>query len=76
MGYILLQKGEKEGQYHIIRCGSRSNTDTEKNYSVCELELLGVVFAIQDCKFYLKGCPHFTIQTDHKPLLGILKKKN
>ena len=51
------------------------NTDSNSNeerYSVNELELLGVVWAIEYFKFYLFG-KTFTVLTDHKALLSVLK---
>jgi len=72
LGFALLQRrGES---VHLVQAGSRSITQAEKNYASIELECLGVQWAISQCDFYLKGCPHFTVITDHKPLLGIFNK--
>ena len=45
----------------------------EERYSVNELELLGVLWSIEYFKNYLYGI-HFTVITDHRVLLSILKK--
>ena len=37
-----------------------------------ELELLGVVWALEKCSLYLLGMRNFKVVTDHKPLLSIL----
>ena len=59
----------------LITCGSRFISSAEKNYAVVELELLAIQWAVQKCRLYLAGA-HFTIVTDHQPLLGIMNGKN
>ena len=44
----------------------------EESYSINELELLGVVWAIECSKYYLFG-KNFTVLTDHRALLTVLK---
>ena len=41
----------------------------EENFLLNELELLGVVWAIEHCKYYLYG-KHFTEITDHQALIN------
>ena len=41
-------------------------------YATIELELLAVVWAMMNCKFYLAGLQHFGLVTDHRPLVHIL----
>ena len=43
----------------------------EEKYSVNELELLGIVLAIEHYKYYLYG-KHFTVITDHQALISAL----
>ena len=38
------------------------------------LELLAAVWGITSCAFYLRGIRSFTLRTDHKPLVGLMKK--
>ena len=52
---------------------SRLLNSTEKRYSVNELELLGIVWSIDYFKYHLYG-KNFTVVTDHKALLYILKE--
>ena len=59
----------------LITCGSRFLNDAEKNYAVVELELLAIQWAVQKCRLYLAGS-HFTVVTDHQPLIGIMNGKN
>ena len=51
---------------------SRAMTDAEKKYSQIEREMLAIVFGVEHFHLYLFGS-NFTIVTDHKPLLGIVK---
>ncbi|XP_064085391.1 uncharacterized protein K02A2.6-like [Macrobrachium nipponense] len=56
----------------LVQCGSRFLTDTETRYATIELELLAVTWAIAKCRLYLSGLQHFTLMTDHRPLIPIL----
>ena len=51
---------------------SRFLNSNEKRYSINELELLGVVLAIEYFKYYLFG-KNFTVLTDHRALLSVLE---
>lgn len=73
LGYLLLQ--EENGQKKLVQCGSRFLTPPETRYSVVELEMLAVVWAIKKCHLYLAGLPLFLIQTDHRSLITILNMK-
>ena len=55
--------------------GSHFLSPAEKNYSVLELELLAIQWAVEKCHLYL-AATDFTVITDHQPLLGILNQKN
>ena len=35
---------------------------------------MAIVWAIEKCDYYLRGISHFTVVTDHRPLLGIFTK--
>ena len=56
-----------------IAFASRFLNSTEERYSVKELELLGIVWSIDYFKYYLYG-KTFTVVTDHRALLSILKE--
>ena len=58
----------------LIRCGSRLLTDPKSRWAVTELEALGVFYALDKLHFYLYFAPQFTVQVDHKPLIGIFEK--
>ena len=70
LGFVLQQK--KDDNWTLTQAGSRFLSDTESRYAVIELELLAVTWAIAKCKLFLAGLPHFTLLTDHHPLIPIL----
>ena len=43
-------------------------------YAPIMLELLAAVWGITAYAFYLRGIRSFTLRTDHKPLVGLMKK--
>ena len=73
LGFALLQFDAEE-KLRLVCCGSRSLTSCQRNYATIELEALGIKWAIEKCHYYLRGSGHFTVITDHKPLLGIWEK--
>ena len=48
-------------------------TDTQKRYSNIERELLAMVIVIEKLHHYIFG-RHFTVHTDHSPLVNLFKK--
>ena len=56
-----------------IAYASRFLNSLEEKYSVNELELLGVVWAIKHFKYYLYG-KHFTVITYHQALISALNE--
>ena len=59
--------------WHTVAFASRFLNSNEELYSVNELELLGVVWSVEYFKYYLFGKP-FTIVTDHRALLSVMKE--
>ncbi len=74
LGYALLHRYGHGDRPNIIKCGSRSLTETESKYATIELECLAIQWAMSKCNHYLQGMQSFTVITDHKPLLGIFLK--
>ena len=70
LGFILQQN--TAGTWSLIQAGSRFLADTESCYAVIELEMLTICWAVSKCKLFLTGLQHFTIITDHNPLIPIL----
>ena len=67
LGGILLQDG------HPIAYASSSLTETQQRYSQIEKELLAVLNGCKKFHYYIYGTK-FTVETDHKPLIGLLQK--
>ncbi len=74
IGYALLQCNGHADRPKIIKCGSRSLSETESRYATIELECLAIQWAVSKCNHYLQGMPNFTVFTDHKPLVGLFSK--
>ena len=65
-----LEQNSPEGWVAVVYA-SRFLNSLEEKYSVNELELLGVVWAITHFKCYLYG-KHFTVITDQQALISAL----
>jgi len=72
IGAILLQEGS-DGQDHPIAYISRSLSQGEKNYSICELELLAAVWGMTYLRHLIYGHP---VKTDHHALRWIHNVKD
>ena len=66
-----LERLDSEG-WKLVAFASRFLNSNEERYSIIELELLGVVWAIKHFEYYLFG-KNFTVLTDHRALLSVLK---
>ena len=73
LGFALIQRGPN-GNPRLIQCGSKSLSDAETRYAVCELEGLAILYGIRKCRHYLMGHNGFLVITDHKPLKGVFSK--
>ena len=69
IGFVLSQRAK---EWKTVQAGSRFLTDTETRYAVIELECLAVAWAVKKCHIFLSGIDHFTVVTDHNPLIPIL----
>ena len=72
LGITLWQK-QDDGKIKPIAYGSRYLNDTEKNYSIGELELLTVVWGLEKFRFYLYGKKVY-LYTDHQALEPLIKR--
>ena len=85
LGFFLLQKTcdcESRtpiccpGGWRLCLVGSRFLHGAEERYAPLEGEMLSVVYALHQLKYFVLGCPDLTIATDHKPLLHILNNRS
>ena len=74
VGATLFQK-QDNGDLKPVTYASRALSQTEQRYSTLEKEALGVSFGCERNRDYLIG-KHFHIETDHKPLVSLLGKKD
>ena len=72
LGITLWQK-QVDRELKPIAFGSRFLNDTEKNYSIGELERLAVVWGLEKFRFYLYGKKVF-LYTDHQALDPLIKR--
>ena len=73
LDFLLLQKPtNSNSNWRVVQAGSRFLTDAESRYAVIELEFLAVAWAIKKFHIFVAGLGHFTVITDHNPLIPIL----
>ena len=72
LGITLWQK-QHDGNTKLIAFGSRYLNDTEKKYSIGELELLAVVWGLEKFRFYFYG-RKVHLYTDHQALEPLIKR--
>ena len=70
LGAVLGQK-QADGHVHPVAYASRSLHAHERNYSITELETLGLVWAVKHFRPYLLG-HHTTVMTDHSACTSLL----
>jgi transposase InsO family protein len=74
LGAVLSQKND-QGVEHPCAYASRSLKDEEKKYAPFVLEAVGMLWAFRHFRPYLAG-KHFTVRTDHQPLLSLNKTQS
>ena len=72
LGYMLLQPAE--GRTNILQCGSSMLTPAQRGYSIVELELLAITWALSKCDYFMRGAPKVVVMMDHASLVGLEKR--
>ncbi|XP_048054388.1 uncharacterized protein K02A2.6-like [Megalobrama amblycephala] len=72
LGAVLLQEEGKH--WRPVAYASRTMTQAECRYAQIEKECLGLVYGVEKFHSYVYGLPKFVAETDHKPLIAIIKK--
>ena len=86
IGYLLLQQHCqceianapiccKDG-WKLVFAGSRFTLPAETRYSPTEGEALAVAWSLEHAKFFVLGCKHLLVSTDHRSLTGILQDRD
>ena len=76
VGFALTQENlENNTDKQLIFCGSSSLSEKQKRLPAIYGENLAIIVALEKCRYWLRGCPHFTIRTDHKGLESIYNNK-
>ena len=63
-----------DGKERIVAYAARSTKDSERNYPITELELLGVVYGVKQFDHFLQY-QYFTVITDHASLKWLVNLK-
>jgi len=76
VGAVLCQRSD-DGTDSIITCASKALSSCQRNYTVQEKELYGIIFALEKFKEYLEGY-NFILETDNRALtfLQTMRNKN
>lgn len=69
LGAAMLQDGRP------VEFAAKSLSDTQQNYSQIEKEFMAVVFACNRFHYYIAGSREVLVETDHMPLIGLMKKE-
>ena len=72
LGATLWQE-QPDGKLKLIGFASRFLSDTEKKYAINELELLAVVWGLEQSRLYIYGKP-IKLPTDHQALEPLIKR--
>ena len=72
---VILYQKQSGGEWTPVTCASRFLSKAERSYHNIEIEMFAIAWGCKKMHMYLHRLPHFTVQTDHKPLVPIINKK-
>ena len=76
LGYVLCQENPKDRrQKHIVHMGSVPLNPRQQDLPAIYGKNLGIVVALEKLRYWLRGCPRFTVRTDQAALAQIYNAK-
>jgi len=68
-GAVLSQQLMMNGKWHPVAFYSKSLSSVEQNYEIYNKEMLAIIHALEEWRYFLEGATHLVeIWTDHKNL--------
>ena len=67
MGYTLCQEND-EGDLRIVACGSSGLTDAQKPYTMVDLDVAAITYALEHSRFFCLGAKDIIVHMDHQVL--------
>jgi len=68
-GAILSQQLPREEKWHLVAFYRKSLSPVERNYEIHNKEMLAIIWALEEWRYFLEGARHLVeIWTDHKNL--------
>jgi len=68
-GAVLSQQSTTDGKWHPVVFYSKSLSPVERNYEIYDKEMLAIICALEEWRYFLEGAIHLVeIWTDHKNL--------
>jgi hypothetical protein len=65
----VLTQLDSNGDRHPIAFMSKTFSETERKYKICDQELLGIIRELKEWRHYIQGSGHMTVvYSDHKNL--------
>ena len=63
LGYYVMQLYDY-GKHRVVEAGSRMLTPAKQNFGMTSLELMGLYWAMKNCKHYLRGLSYFEVMDE------------
>jgi len=68
-GAVLSQQSTTDGKWHPVAFYSKSLSSVEQNYEIHDKEMLAIIHALEEWRYFLERATHLVeIWTDHKNL--------
>ena len=73
LGYVWVKRVGGNNR-RIIKCGSTLLTDTQRRWSMVELELASMVYGLEKCSMYIMGASNIEIYNDQQVIVNLQHK--